>query len=97
MDEFVAPDALKVACESLPNPWARSLSSRSPDDNTKVAIVCAAGDDAVKKGQRRKNLRRDCKRAEAVVAANQPVSRGRTLELGPALAAAKANAFETLN
>ena len=53
MDEFVAPDALKVACESLLKslgPDALVLLASASDDNTKVAIVCAAGDDAVKKG-----------------------------------------------
>lgn len=53
MDEFVSPDALNVACQSLLQhlgPDAIVLLASTTEDFQKVTIVCAVGDEAVKKG-----------------------------------------------
>jgi alanyl-tRNA synthetase len=104
MDEFVAPDALKVACESLLKslgPDALVLLASASDDNTKVAIVCAAGDDAVKKGLNAGKICGATAKACGGGGGGKPnfaQAGGRDASnLAEALAAAKANAFETLN
>lgn len=104
MDEFVAPDALKVACESLLAALgsdALVLLASASDDNAKVAIVCAAGDDAVKKGLNAGKICGATAKACGGGGGGKPnfaQAGGRDASnLAEALAAAKANAFESLN
>lgn len=104
MDEFVAPDALKVACESLLKslgPDALVLLASASDDNTKVAIVCAAGDDAVKKGINAGKICGATAKACGGGGGGKPnfaQAGGRDASnLVEALATAKVNAFESLN